>query len=36
MKSQFFVLIAVLALQAAAVPYKEQIALLNSLESGRN
>ena len=36
MKTEFFVLLAVLVLQAASLPWKHQIALLNSLEVGRD
>lgn len=31
MKTELFVLLAILALQASAIPFKQQISLLNSL-----
>ena len=36
MRTQLFVILAILVLQAAAIPWKEQIALLNSLQVGRD
>ncbi len=36
MKTQIILLLAVLVLQAASIPYKEQLALLNSLQVGRD
>ena len=36
MKTELCLILAVLVLQTASIPYKEQIALLNSLQVGRN
>jgi hypothetical protein len=35
MKAAIVLLVALLALHASSLPYKQQIALLNSLEVGR-
>lgn len=35
MKTELCLILAVLVLQTASIPYKEQTALLNSLEVGR-
>jgi len=36
MKTALIVVLALLVLQASAIPFKQQIALLNSLEAGRD
>lgn len=36
MKTELCLILAVLVLQTVSIPYKEQIALLNSLQVGRN